>query len=152
MSMTSSIITAPDERRRSSAASWVKIPRLALRGAKRGGRSDSIDVTTEDPPTPCKLLELPSELVTAIFDSLELGDVFALRSTNKAFNALVTATGSDVSRYWVKYKLNEIPRLLGQQPQGGEHWRFVLQQTRRWRQSDELADLIKEYIQYKTLL
>ncbi|KAF2155191.1 hypothetical protein K461DRAFT_311491 [Myriangium duriaei CBS 260.36] len=147
--MTTTTVTSRDQRRRSST-SWMKLPKLALRGAKRSA-GGVLDDKLEN-ATPCKLLELPSELLINVLSNLDLDDLFALRRTNRALNEIITTSGSDVARYWASYKLEQIPRLLGQVPIDGQHWQHVLRQTRRWNNASNSAEVIKTYIQYKTLL
>ncbi|PNS21389.1 hypothetical protein CAC42_1168 [Sphaceloma murrayae] len=133
--------------RRSSSLPWIKVPRLALRGAKRK-QSDPAPLAATQTP----LLELPNELLNTILSNLDFRDLLTIRSLNRAFNSLVTDNDSDIARYWARYHLEHIPKLLDQKSEAGRHWQFVLAQNRRWEMASDLADIIRDYIQYKTFL
>ena len=61
--MATATVTSRKERRKSSA-SWMKLSKLALRGAKRG-QVETSGVLLGN-ATPCKLLDLPNELIINI--------------------------------------------------------------------------------------
>ncbi|KAG8630288.1 hypothetical protein KVT40_001907 [Elsinoe batatas] len=146
--MSNTSVTMTKERR-SSSLPWIKVPRLALRGTAKRKQSDAVlPINAMNSP----LLDLPNELVINIVSSIELVDLLSLRGTNRALNSLMTSQDSDIARYWSRYQLEHIPKLLGQKPEDGQHWQYILRQSRRWQMASTFADVIKDYIQYKTFL
>ncbi|TKX24626.1 F-box domain-containing protein 2 [Elsinoe australis] len=146
--MATSTTATMTKEHRSSSLPWMKVPRLALRGAKRK-QSDPVPVSDA---TRSPLLELPNELLIHVLSNLEFEDVLSLRSSNRSLNSLITDGDSDIARYWARYQLEHIPKMIGQKSEPGQHWQFILQQTRRWKMANDLADVIRDYIQYKTFL
>ncbi|KAF4556304.1 Hypothetical protein D9617_1g081800 [Elsinoe fawcettii] len=145
--MSTTSVTMMKERR-SSSLPWIKVPRLALRGAKRK-QSDAILPTNA---TTSPLLDLPNELLIHIISNFEFEDLLNLRGTSRSLNSIIIAPESGIARYWARYHLEHIPKLLGQKPEEGQHWQYILRQNRRWQIASTFADVVKDYIQYKTFL
>lgn len=135
--------------RKSSIAS-LKLS-FPLRNSKRkAAEANKSDASST--PSQLGFLTLPSELQIAIIDHCVWADICALRGSCKALNTLITDPGSAIARHWFSFKLDPLSRLLYPVPQEGDHWKHLLGQTRKWSVAQNLASILTNYVQYKTLL
>lgn len=147
--MATATETATRERR-GSIKPRIRLPKLALRGARRKQSESQIEAPQS--AAPCRLLELPSELLINVVSNLHFADVLALRRVNRSCNLSITERDSAIARYWARHGLSHIPKHLDRLPDDGRYWQYVLSHARRWKAASDLASDVRDYIQYKTLL